>query len=129
MTGNYLLDTNIIVAFLKGESSIVERVVSPIELKVCSIIIGELLYGAYNSTKVEANLERVEQVKELIDSIPINDGTAAVYGRLKQHLKRNGTPIPENDVWIAAIALQNNLTLATRDRHFDKIDGLVVENW
>ena len=52
--------------------------------------------------------------------------TARQYGRIKVELRRKGRPIPENDMWIAAVALQHGLTLATRDAHFDAIDGLTV---
>jgi len=54
---------------------------------------------------------------------------ALIYGRVKNELHRKGTPIPENDVWIAALALQHGLAVATRDRHFDAVDGLCVEAW
>jgi tRNA(fMet)-specific endonuclease VapC len=55
--------------------------------------------------------------------------TARQYGRIKNALRARGRPIPDNDIWIAAIALQHDLTLLSRDRHFGAVAGLVVETW
>lgn len=51
------------------------------------------------------------------------------YGKIKSSLRKKGSPIPENDIWIAAIALRHNLTLVTRDKHFNEITGLKLKNW
>ena len=59
----------------------------------------------------------------------IDDVTCKHYGFIKAKLKRKGKPIPENDIWISALALQYNLTLATRDRHFEEVDRLTIEEW
>ncbi|HID51436.1 MAG TPA: type II toxin-antitoxin system VapC family toxin [Anaerolineae bacterium] len=56
-------------------------------------------------------------------------GTAHVYGKVKDNLRKKGRPIPENDVWIAALAIEHNLTLATRDAHFAEIEKLETEAW
>jgi len=55
--------------------------------------------------------------------------TAAEYGRIKAALKATGTPLPENDVWIAAFAIERSLPLATRDAHFAHVPGLIVLDW
>lgn len=55
--------------------------------------------------------------------------TGQAYGQIKSALRAKGRPIPENDIWIAAIAMQYNLVLATRDEHFREVDGLVIETW
>jgi len=55
--------------------------------------------------------------------------TTRNYGRIKAQLRKKGKPIPNNDVWIAAIALQYDLTVVTRDKHFDQVDGLKIEKW
>ncbi len=59
----------------------------------------------------------------------VNDITSKYYGTIKAALRKKGRPIPENDIWISALALQHNLTLATRDKHFDEVDGLLTEKW
>jgi tRNA(fMet)-specific endonuclease VapC len=55
--------------------------------------------------------------------------TAKIYGEVKKGLKDKGTPIPENDIWISAVAIQYGLTVVTRDSHFDYVGGLSTENW
>jgi tRNA(fMet)-specific endonuclease VapC len=55
--------------------------------------------------------------------------TANYYGQIKKELKEKGNPIPENDIWIAAIAKQHELELVSRDKHFEKIDNLKVTKW
>ena len=61
--------------------------------------------------------------------LPCDLGTAAAYGQIKDELRLKGRPIPENDVWIAAVARQHGLILASRDDHFRSVDGLAVEAW
>ncbi len=61
--------------------------------------------------------------------MPHSLDTARFYGTVKKRLQENGRPIPENDIWIAAIALQHGLTVATGDPHFDHVEDLLVEAW
>ena len=55
--------------------------------------------------------------------------TTLAYGTIKAALRKKGKPIPENDIWIAAIASQHNLTIVTRDKHFKEVDGLKIKKW
>jgi len=97
---------------------------------VSSIVLGELYFGAYGSpTRPEAALADVERVETTIAALALDATTARVYAQVKLNLKRRGYSMPENDVWIAATAIQYNVTLAARDAHFDWIDGLRVEQW
>lgn len=59
----------------------------------------------------------------------VNEATCINYGLIKASLRKKGKPIPENDIWIAAIAMQHSLVVATRDKHFDEVDGLSTEEW
>ncbi|WP_276372175.1 PIN domain-containing protein [Chryseolinea sp. H1M3-3] len=96
---NYLLDTNIVIGLFANESSIIEKIkTQPSSIFIPSIFLGELFYGAEQST-------------------------------MKSQLKAKGTPIPENDIWIGALAHQHGLTLVTRDKHFNSIETLQIENW
>ena len=61
--------------------------------------------------------------------LPCDTATAQQYGDIKNQLRAKGRPIPENDIWIAAIAMQYQLTLVARDGHFHEVDGLQVETW
>jgi tRNA(fMet)-specific endonuclease VapC len=59
----------------------------------------------------------------------IDENVASAYGRIKATLRKKGKPIPENDIWIAAIAISNNMAVATRDKHFKEIEGLALKFW
>lgn len=130
MTGNKIaLDTNIISALLKGERIIADKIDAAEEVYIPINVLGELYYGAEYSTNVEANIQSIDKLLARYEVLNTNAQTGVLYGNIKATLRRKGKPIPENDIWIATIAKQNNLTLATRDRHFNEIDGLSIENW
>ena len=129
MNGRYLLDTNIVVPFLNGDPILKEKFAQYEEAYLPVIVLGELYYGAFNSSKKTSNLEKIEGFKEEILILDCDEFTSKIYGEIKKGLKDKGTPIPENDIWISAIAIQYRLTLATRDNHFNNIDGLSVEKW
>jgi tRNA(fMet)-specific endonuclease VapC len=128
MAGNYLLDTNIFVAFNAGESSVVNRVATE-TVFLSAVVLGELYFGAFNAGRRDENVKKVDVLSARIPAIAIDAGIARRYGEVKVGLKRRGKPIPENDIWIAATALHYDLILATRDAHFDEIDGLRREKW
>jgi len=91
------------------------------------IVIGELYYGSLKSKLKKRNIQRIE---EFIQSAPViipNIDTARVYGHIKHRLSKKGKPIPENDVWIAALAKQHGMILVTYDRHFEYIDGISLK--
>lgn len=118
MTGKYLLDTNIVIALFADESAIKESLVKADEVFVPSIVIGELDFGARKSARSKENLARIDDFAESNVVLDCDTGTAHFYGEIKNALRVKGHPIPENDIWIAAIALQHGLTLITRDVHF-----------
>jgi tRNA(fMet)-specific endonuclease VapC len=129
MPGTYLLDTNAAIAHRKGDSVLVKLVEDADAVFVSSITLGELYFGAYKSGRIEANLADTEQLALSGAVLACDIGTARVYGRVRHQLRAKGRPIPENDVWIAAIALQHNLTLLTRDVHFKEVDHLPLQSW
>ncbi|HZS49019.1 MAG TPA: type II toxin-antitoxin system VapC family toxin [Blastocatellia bacterium] len=129
MNGRYLLDTNIVIAIFGAESSVLENLKDAIEVFVPSIVIGELYYGAYKSTRVAENILRTEEFASKNTILICDTSTAQQYGRIKNVLRANGRPLPENDIWIAAIAEQHRLTLATRDAHFQEIATLQTDAW
>ena len=88
-----------------------------------------MLYGALHSKNVEQNLERLRTFADSIGFLVCDAQTSEHYGELKSSLRRQGTPIPENDLWIAASAVQHSLTLVSRDVHFDSIPDLELERW
>ena len=129
MNGRHLLDTNIIVALFKDDDDVRTQIAASSEVFVPAIAIGELFYGAQHSTRVEKNMKKVREFAANSTVLSIDLATAEYYGQIKSELKTKGHPLPENDVWIAAIAQQHSLTVVTRDQHFKEIDGLLLEEW
>lgn len=89
----------------------------------------QLYFGAYRSLKVQENINRIDEFALNNTVLVCNTDTAKRYGVIKNRLKEKGEPIPENDIWIAAIAQQYTLTLVTNDSHFKAIENLKIETW
>lgn len=129
MNGKYLLDTNIVIALFAGEPSVVDHLATAREVFVPSIVLGELYYGAQRSARVAENSARIDAFAAASVVLSCTAGTAHWYGIVKNGLRQTGRPIPENDVWIAALGRQHNLTVASRDSHFDSVPDLDVMPW
>jgi len=129
MNGSFLLDTNIVIAFLAEEVVVVNHVTAADEVFIPVVALGELYYGAHESSRVRANLARIAELSGTSDVLGCDVATARRYGRIKSQVHRRGRPIPEADLWIAAIAAQHGLTLASRDRHFAQVEGLPLAVW
>lgn len=129
MSGRYLLDTNIIIALFANEESIMDDLAQADEVFIPSIALGELYYGAKKSGRSQANLERIEDLVADSTVIECDSDSARQYGNVKSRLRLKGRPLPENDVWIAALALQYGLTLVTRDAHFQEVEDLQAVAW
>jgi tRNA(fMet)-specific endonuclease VapC len=129
MNGRVLLDTNIVIALFAGETAVEKRLSQTAAVFLPSIVLGELYFGARKSGQVEVNLTRIEDFAVSNSVLTCDSETARAYGLIKSMLQAKGRPIPENDIWVAAVAQQHRLTLVTRDAHFDLIDGLNIETW
>jgi len=129
MSGKYLLDTNIVIALFAADDSVQKHMAAAKEIFVPSVVIGELFFGAFNSTHTEGNISRIEKFAFFNTVLSCGAGTGKEYGRIKSLLKTKGSPIPENDIWIAAVAIEHDLTLITRDEHFTNVDGLRRKSW
>lgn len=129
MSGSYLLDTNIVIPFLRGEQTVIDQFDQADEILLPSIVLGELDFGARKSGRTPENLARIEELSRQVIVLNCDADTARHYGVIKNTLRLKGRPIPDNDIWIAAIARQYQLTLVTRDAHFSEVDKLRVEAW
>ena len=129
MSGSYLLDTNIIIALFASEEVVRGSFAQAGEMFVPSIVVGELYYGARKSVRTTENLSRIDELVAESAMMVCDAETAQHYGEVKNKLRLKGRPLPENDIWIAALALQHNLTLVTRDAHFQEIENLQVVAW
>jgi tRNA(fMet)-specific endonuclease VapC len=128
MSGRVLLDTNIVIALFSGEKVVSQRFASR-EISVSSTVLGKLYYGARKSAHTAANLARVDEFAASVKVLDCDVLTAQHYGQIKDRLRVRGRPIPENDIWIASVALQFGLPLATRDDHFKEVEDLTLEAW
>jgi tRNA(fMet)-specific endonuclease VapC len=129
MNGRYLLDTNIVIAIFANDPGVQTGLANASEVFISSVVLGELYYGAYKSTRVADNIAKVSEFAASNTVLGCDGVTAQEYGRIKNGLRAKGRPIPENDIWIAATAMQHNLMLITRDGHFGEVDGLGIEAW
>ncbi len=129
MIGEPLLDTNVVIDLFAGQLKVVEQLQVASKVFVPVIVIGELYFGAEKSMRVEENIARVTALIPLVRVLTVDADTARLYSIVRQRLKQAGKPIPENDVWIAATALQHQLTLISRDQHFNLVEGLNVATW
>lgn len=129
MSGRYLLDTSILIGMFAAEAIVKEKLAQASEVFIPSIAVGELYYGAWKSQRHRENIAQVDELVAASTVLGCNAETARWYGEIKNALRLKGRPIPENDLWIAAIALEHDLVVATRDVHFREIDNLKVEMW
>ena len=129
MSGSVLLDTNILIGILAKDEAILSRLVETEAVFLPSIALGELYFGAFKSAHPDDNAERIDRLAASTAVLYCDGTTALHYGRIKTGLRARGRPIPENDIWIAAIAQQHGLTVVSRDLHFREIENLPVEEW
>ncbi|MHB0985198.1 MAG: type II toxin-antitoxin system VapC family toxin [Sulfuricella sp.] len=128
----YLLDTNIIIAAMKGVPGVIGRLEKiPLSALILSpIVLGELEFGAEKSAHVEKNRARLASLIENIPAAPLDTETSRHYGLIRADLEEKGTPIGANDLWIAAQALALGAMLVTDNiGEFSRVAGLEVENW
>ncbi|MBS9389908.1 MAG: type II toxin-antitoxin system VapC family toxin [Dolichospermum sp. WA123] len=129
----YLLDTNVCARYLNGKSLAIRqrlRSTNLADIAVCSVVKGELFYGAMKSNNFEKTLHRQQEFLKLFVSLPFDDDASFIYGRIRAELSTKGIIIGANDLQIAAIAMVNNLILVTHNvREFSRVNGLRFEDW
>lgn len=128
-TGSALLDTNIVIAYLKRDWAVRSQWQLLSNLYLPLTALGELYYGAYKAVRQDHVLSQIHNLLRVLILLTPTDTTAKYYGQIKAELAGAGTPIPQNDIWIAALAKEYQLPLATRDRHFKRVQGLVTLDW
>lgn len=126
-----ILDTNAYNRYAAGESTVLEAIRQTDVVYVSIFVLGELLYGFKRGTRERENRLLLRRFLGGAKS-RVLEGTEATsehYGSLKAHLKKAGTPIPLNDIWIAAQALETGSLLVTFDSHFERVPGLRIWTW
>jgi tRNA(fMet)-specific endonuclease VapC len=129
MNGRYLLDTNIVVALFRQEPDVQRGLAAADEVFIPAIVLGELYYGAGKSSRPGENTARVDEFATERSVLGCDAEVAREYGAIRNELRVKGRPLPENDLWIAAIARRHDLVLVTRDNHFRELENLSVEAW
>jgi tRNA(fMet)-specific endonuclease VapC len=133
MEARYLLDTNICIYIQRDRPEGVLRRFQALragEAALSVITFGELLYGAATSKQSEVAVERLKQLTSLLPILPIPMAAAEWFGAIRAELERSGQMIGNNDLWIAAHAKAESLTLVTNnEREFRRVRGLKVQNW
>ena len=129
----YLLDTNACIAYLNRPMSRIRQrleVTPPEDVAVCSVVKGELFYGAMRSNNRERTLAIQQEFLNQFISLPFDDTATIIYARIRAELAALGTPIGPYDLQIAAIAIANNLILVTHNTgEFSRVQGLRIEDW
>ena len=123
-----LVDTNIYVAFKRNEQRVVDLLRRTEYIGMNSVILGELLAGFRCGTREKENRRELEQFLDSprINILSVDETTAEFYACVFRTLREKGRPIPTNDLWVAASAMQHGLALATLDEHFSQVDGLLL---
>lgn len=129
MSGRYLLDTNIAIPLMAGDQGVADQLATADAVFMCCVVLGELYFGAHKSARARENLDRVERLAAASTVLSCDAETARVYGRIKDQLRAKGRPIPENDIWLAAVAVQHTLILVTRDDHYAHVEQLNTTRW
>ena len=123
-----LIDTNIYSDAMRGEKYAVNILRRNAQVLISPVVIGELFAGFKGGTQEEKNKQQLYEFlsRERVVQLSISSETSEFYAFILNHLKEDGTPIPTNDIRIAASALENGAAVATRDEHFSKINGLIL---
>lgn len=129
MTGSAAVDSNVYIALRSGDRSAAAVLGSLETVCLPVVVLGELLYGADNSSRQQANRVLVEDFAALCVTLEVSAAVARCYARLRSGLRRQGRPIPENDLWIAATCIEAGVPLITRDGHFAAVPGLRTVVW
>ena len=121
-----LLDSNAYSRLMRGDEQIAAVVRGATDILISAVVVGELLYGFRNGSRFERN---AAGLRSFLDNrhasfVPVGAITADRYSRIAAALRAKGSPIPANDVWIAAHAMETGAELVSADRHFEAVDGI-----
>ncbi len=127
-----VIDSDILIYFLKGHSEIVSRLSSyPLEaIFTTRINYTELLYGAYNSAQIDNNLRKITAFLDILSILEFDQKAGTIFAQEKARLKQHGILIADMDLMIASITIANDFSLVTNNlRHFERIENLKMERW
>jgi len=124
-----ILDTNGLSAVADGEAELEPILQRASEVAIPVIVLGEYRYGISQSRDRAQYEDWLAEYLPAFRILAVDEQTAVAYSDIRTELKKAGTPIPSNDVWIAALCRQHSTPLISRDRHFDDVPGLTRVTW
>jgi tRNA(fMet)-specific endonuclease VapC len=124
-----IIDTNALSAMAEAEPRVASEVGKARLIAIPVIVLGEYLFGVAQSRRRIEYEQWINRNLRNLRVLDITAQTASQYADLRLELKRSGTPIPANDVWIAALCRQHALPLLSQDRHFDRVAGVSRVGW
>jgi len=124
-----ILDTNALSAFVDGDPAVGEVLRHQPRACIPVIVLGEFRYGIAQSRHRAAYEQWLGSELSHFDVLPVTEETTISYAELRVALRHKGTPIPANDTWIAALALQHRLPVLSRDAHFDAVPRVSRQGW
>lgn len=127
--GKLAVDTNAVIAYRQGIPEVCSLIEGADIILLPVIVFGELLYGAANSARPQENEQATRKFLAQSVLVAIDESIATRYAKIRLDLKKKGRPLPENDIWIAAICLELSVPILSRDSHFDHTPNLQVVNW
>ena len=121
-----LLDSNAYSRLMRGDEQTAAVVRDATEILMSAVVVGELLYGFRNGARFDRNASDLRSFQDnpYVSFVPVGSTTADRYSRIAAALRAKGNPIPTNDVWIAAHAMETGADLVSADRHFEAVDGI-----
>lgn len=120
------MDTNVIVRVLNGDRELINELSKISSLCTCTAVLGEFMYSVTKSAHVVKNKQNAKSFCSRYPLLGVSNIVAEFYGEIKKDLLSHGNVMPENDMWIAATALANDMTVITQDKHFEHIQNLMV---
>jgi len=124
-----ILDTNAVSAFAEGDQFVREKIATAPGPYLPVIVLGEYRFGLLAARDCERRLAWLRELIRHWTVLEVSIETAGAYAEIRQALKERATPIPSNDVWIAALARQHNLSILSADAHFDSVPGIRRIGW
>lgn len=124
-----LLDSSVVIRHFRDAHALSNKLASYEELYLPGPALAELYYGAFKSDRPQQHLDQIELFLAAADVLTPDQDTSKHYGQIAAQLARAGTPIPQNDIWMAALSIQCGLPLATADQHFQHVADLKVLFW
>jgi tRNA(fMet)-specific endonuclease VapC len=124
-----ILDTNALSAIAEGERAAVKEFTRADEVAIPVIVLGEYRFGISQSRHKQEYERWLAKMVAVCRVFEVNEDTAVSYAALRSELKKAGTPIPSNDVWIAALCRQHAVPILSRDQHFDRVSGIERVAW